>query len=280
MNWRLLSRKEIAWNRKARQRRKNQRRQRQRRESVIASLADASLVASGAVLGDIESTEFLCSPNLRAPKALARRARLMAVAVRRRAISYVSSGRSVPRPRRCLQRSRRSKIQSPAVTPASDTAYVGLDLAIVRAKKMAHHGRSSMAILRYFCRPEVTGLDLEKGIQVAIKHGIIAGSIHSSVLEKLKRTAHFETRLADAHTLYRAMIQTGVVPPVAGEWAYFPVTYLTLALPGIKLPRALRRDEFFVRIFRNKKGRIICLDLHSIRFKGLCRHPLPQPPRR
>jgi hypothetical protein len=76
---------------------------------------------------------------------------------------------------------------------------------------MMEEGASVAGILRFLTDPQATGLGLKACAELVYQAGILAEPIGSEVLERMEVAGAFESRTANGHALYAAMVATGEI---------------------------------------------------------------------
>jgi hypothetical protein len=92
-------------------------------------------------------------------------------------------------------------------------------------------------------------------------------------VRRLEAAENLLARLDDGKALFRAMAAMRSMPMPPGDWAYCTARTADAALPGIRVPIALRRHSYFVRVITDVR-KVVCLDFHAATLKPLFRHPL------
>jgi hypothetical protein len=181
----------------------------------------------------------------------------------------------IPRPHRVLRRANRGQIPPPLPgQPIHAKDFLGFDNALRLAGDQAKQNAHRLRILEFLGRPEATGLPLDHCASVLMKAGVVAQDFTDAEIRIVEAQAMFERRMAEGRALYQAMVSAKEIPAAHGTWAFFAGSALRQLLLGIRLPHVLRRDRFLLNLIYNQGGALACIDLHSIRYRGLCRHPV------
>jgi len=275
MNHRLISSAEKIANRKGRNRRNSARQGRQRREKMLRHLSLA-LGASGFIplARPAECLELLTAHQNRA-NAIAGRVKRMAATARspgfrEPAESKAAALQEPERPQRVLCVKNRAavfprllRIPHPA---GPDLPFVE---AVEEATRIQQGGAFPHSILDFFVR--ATGLPWESSARLLFERGIIPFPFSNADLQAIKASRFFWDRYDEGRTCYRALAQSGQVPSGAGDWAYFDSSGLDELLPGVHVPKRLRRPEYLANLVNNKAE--LCMDVYSFQMLPLFRHP-------
>jgi hypothetical protein len=245
---------------------------------MIAEIGDPSLaILDGAVTGT-DAIEILGSRSRKTAKRIIERID------RKRRAGRINPGANfpgsairakLPRPSRKLQRRNCSSVDRlPGLPVPGPTAFLGQEEALGRAVALLIEGAHPQRVLQFACRSNAVGLPVADCAGLLFEARAVPTRFSEIEIKAVERAEFLASRLEDARAIYSVMASAGDIPRAVGEWGYFADPELLLALDGIRIPRALRRAEYLVRIFRNSCGEPECFDFHSIRGLPLFRHPL------
>jgi hypothetical protein len=100
--------------------------------------------------------------------------------------------------------------------------------------------------------------------------------LHKSRRGKPRSQEAFRQRFRDAVRYARALERINLIPVFHGPMAYLDNADLQDLLPGIAIPRNLRRQKFLVRLRLGHKAEPSVLEVFSTAGTPLFLHPLPQ----
>lgn len=278
MNARLSSENESRSRQRARQRRKDQQKARRRRTLALAALHHPCLAASETALTAQESCGWLWGDDLRMVKRAIRRlnAAAEASAPRPAMVSTLAApDRIVARPVRLLRKASRGEVPLLRLPPVTSPAeFLGLERTLLAARELARRGSGAPQILQFMACPMACGLSRQTCAELAYTVGVLRSPSDADLLDTMNRAIAFQNLLADGHSMYRAMVAVGELAAIAGAWAFFSKERLGELLPGLRLPLRLQRDEYLVNVIAGADSNPVCLDLHGLRYRPICRHPL------
>jgi hypothetical protein len=151
---------------------------------------------------------------------------------------------------------------------------MGLERAFAAARELVSAGSGPAEILRFMAHPMACGLSVRACARLAYTAGVLRSPVDADLVDSMNRAIAFQNLLADSHARYRGMVALGEIAAAAGAWAFFSQESLHAFLPGLRLPLRLRRDEYLVNVIAGADDKPECLDLHGVRYKPICRHPL------
>ncbi len=265
MNNRLLSQEQKRRNRRERFRRNRCQKASRRREAALVELRDPVLL-SGPFVSALDCTKLLTAPHLTVVRGLVRRLNRLAGTLPDSA-QPAGIGRCVPRPRRTLWRQNRGTVPKLAAEPTNVDQFLGIEKVLERARDML--ATDGSAKILYFLTNAI-GLNPSQCAALVSQAGL---TFDSTVIREVEHAHQFRKRLAVAQETYRAMVAAGELKIAKGIWGFFDSGALYAILPAIHLPHVLRRASFLVRL-KYRAGRIVCLDIHGMSYRGLCRHPV------
>ncbi len=266
MNYRLLSQHDKRRNRRLRFRRNYNQKAFRRREDVLLGLRDPVLLKAP-FLTDSTAFALVTDSRLGVVRNVIRN--LNRLAALPNSAQPAGVGRSIPRPRRKLWRRNRVSLPQLAAQFPNVDQFLGTEKALQHARDLLSTYDPAQ-ILYFLTTPTAIGLAPSGCAELASQAGLI---FSSSVIREVEQALAFNKKLAVARATYLAMATTGELTLAKGDWAFFDNTALHATLVGLHLPHVLRRDQFLVRI-KNRDGRIVCFDLHSLGYRPLCRHPV------
>lgn len=92
------------------------------------------------------------------------------------------------------------------------------------------------------------------------------------IIDAMAMAREFWRGVEIAKIVYRTAVSIGQCEPAVGEWGHFEADEAGAVMPGLRLPRELKRDRLLVRLIR-KSGKLIAVDFHSITYRPLAQHP-------
>lgn len=276
VNSRLLTPAEIEINRRQRQRRKDQQKAEKRRKLALLAVADASVVASEAVVSDDAVLDLLWGKSVKVLRRAVRKVnrRLLGAEMINRSLAQHGEGLPVATPRRVLCERNRGLSPRLVGAPAEAKTLIALEAALAATRRMVADYQHPVRVLQFMRQAATCELSLEDCAALLHRFGVLCSPIDEPDLEAVRRAEVFAAKLSDACALYIAMVCEREVAKRRGEWAYFAWSDLAVTLPGLRLPHVLRRSEFLVRVARDAAGEAEYLDLYSTEYLPLCRHPL------
>jgi hypothetical protein len=275
VNANLLTIGEKAENRRGRDRRNARRQALCRRQRLLRELVFATGSGSGSVADQISAEE-----SLELLSAHLRRARSIAVEIRRtwataagvRApLALAPISEPLPRPERILRARNRSQR-----CPGLLIAAVPLDRessivqAISEIKEKIQAGMSPVIALDFF----VGSCDIpwQESNGLLAKCGLIPTPLSPIEVDATRCARAFWNGYAEGRSMFTTMIAAGEITIERGDWAVFNSRKLRELLPGMSIPRLLRRQTYLTNLVR--EGSDLCLDLYSYPGKlPLVRHP-------
>ncbi len=272
MNWRLVSDQQKAFNKHERWRRDAKSRAQKRRDAALQRLRDPFRPMCRGVISAQDAFDLIYGDVKGINRVVGRLNRSGGLEP---ANGAESAGgdiaiREIPQPSRTLRRANRGSV-SPLITKPTITYpadFVGLERALEIASDLARQRVDRAQILQFLASPDTTGLAPKVCVELAAKVGL---KFTAAEIESVEHAV--TNNFISARRLYRAMVAAGELGGANGEWGFFENAALHAALPGLRLPHVLRRDQFLVRI-KYRNDQIVCLDLHSSSYRPLCRHPV------
>ena len=278
MNWRLLTPESKRQIRRHRFRRNRLQKRRKRRLAVVDSLAAAGInqVSIVALVSGQEALE-LRHGHLHRIKFLGRLLQLRRLAQTPApgptARPMTPATPEVTRPTRILREHMRSIVFPEFVREPEDAAaLLPVEAALDAARRAAQAGVTTYQLLDDLHR--ACGLDWSDASQLLWQARLISQPISEERIENFWQVESFWRHLRVACTTYRRGVEHGLLPPIAGEWGWSEPQTLDYMMPELRLPRALRRDQFLLRMNRGGRGRANAIDFHAITLRPLFVHPL------
>jgi len=266
MNYRLLSGEQKHRNRRLRFRRNDDQKASRRREDVLLGLRDPVLLRAP-FLTDSTAFALVTDSRLGVVRNVIRN--LNRLAALPNSAQPAGVGRCIPRPCRKLWPRNRGSVPKLAAQFPNADQFLGTEKALQHASDLLST-HDPAQILYFLTMPNAIGLAPSGCAELASQAGLI---FSSGVIRKVEQALAFDKKLAVARAAYLAMATAGELTPAKGDWAFFDSAALHATLVGLHLPHVLRRDAFLVRL-RYRDKRIICLDVHSLSYRPLCRHPV------
>jgi hypothetical protein len=263
-----LSETEKRQNRRQRICRNRQRKKEKARENVLLGLRHPSLIQYALDPG-ASCRYMLGQPSLKGARALVNQLNRLDHAHNLRRADW-RTGPKIPRPIRVLWQQNRGLV--PAIVTAPQigvTDFLGAEPAVRVAQELVRSHAPALVLL-FLCKPEAIGLEPKRSALVAQQFGL---NFAPRDIQLAESTINFDNRLHKGRATYRAMVSAGELKGANGDWTFFDDTALHATLPGLRVPHVLRRRAFLVRLIY-RDGRIVCLDLHSLGYRPLCRHPV------
>ena len=275
MDARLLSAAEKAANRRGRARRKAQGKARRRRERLLRTLVTAAGEVGTSVadlLTPMESLELLTA-HLHRSRTLASRIKRKLAPTRTVESPVGPPVKLVPivRPTRVLRAGRRSQVRPQLLdATVSDNHGSTMMEALAATKRHVDRGISPLVALDFFVGS--TGLPWSVSAELLFRHGAIPTRISPDEVDATESARAFWKHYRDGRNVYWAAVTAREIQANVGDWALFHPGDLDALLPGIRLPRILRRQAYLVNLAKDQDG--LCLDLYSCPTKlPLIRHP-------
>jgi hypothetical protein len=116
------------------------------------------------------------------------------------------------------------------------------------------------------------GIPWRESNELLFKQGLIPTPLSPIEVDATRCARAFWNRYAEGRSTFTAMIAMGEITIETGDWAVFNFPKLREMLPGMSIPRLLRRQTYLTNLVR--EGSDLCLDLYSYPGKlPLVRHP-------
>lgn len=278
MNWRLLTEADLRENKRLRIARCKMREKRQRHQAMITRLGhllpSADLVED--ILSPLEafSLQFRPLQKARAMESLIQlrlcRPRLLEVQPPVAPVDTLLQSFAAP----MLHRSRRSRICSWLVPPLRAALPAGMSLAELKAeaKKWKAATFDPFATLD---RLHSFGGSWEQAAELELRLGLIKTPIRPEMIEGIARAREFWNTWSAGYHHYQTALKAGLLPTLEGSnWACFDHAGLMALLPGVRLPRSVRRDFYLVLLEGGLRGGDQKLVICSRNGHDLAIHPL------
>lgn len=274
MNPRLLTVAEKAANYRGRNRRNAQRQARRRRERMIGELlavaGPAACAAVDAVTG-ADSLDLLTAHLHRARSIVARIKRSVRIVRLSDPSNCAVPCAPIARPSRVLRAGNRGRVfpallnAGPAHRPGTPVQDALAVLARVRWDMSPH------AAVDLFVGS--SGLPWAVAADLLHRRGLIPAAFSAPDINAIRDARAFWNLYRDGRAAFQAGVEAGEFAALAGDWAFFEAAQLATLLPGVRVPRALRRSCYLVNLVRDPVE--VCLDMYSApTCLPLIRHPL------
>jgi hypothetical protein len=275
MNANLLTCAEKAANKRGRVRRHSHWEARRRRENLLRELvltAGSAAGAVGEIISPLENLALLTGDLRRARPIAARITRTFrGTHPQAQVASPPADSSTATRPSRVLRERSRGRI-FPQLLNGAPPHQSGISVrealaavALLDCRKVSPH-----AALDFFVGS--AGLPWMMSAELLHRCRLIPAAFLPAEVEALRRVREFWDRYRDGRAAYKAGVAAGEVVPALGDWAAFEPAQLSALLPGVCLPRALRRGRYLTNLVRDSSG--ICLDVHAAPSAlPLVRHP-------
>ena len=274
MNPKLLTTAEKEENRRGRNSRKARRRARLRRERLLAELAaiDGTGLAAQ-LLTPRENLELLTAHLARAKAVMPRVRRTLRLARMGQSDGPLATIHPAPpRPVRVLREQNCGKVWPALLASAIDVDQpLTLVEAMAATTRHAEDGASPHVLLDFFVR--ASRLPWETAVQVLEQRRLIPGAFSPLDIRAIREARGFRDRYRNGRAGYSAAVSAGDVVALRGDWTLFESEQLADLLPGLHMPRLLRRTAYLANLVRDHMG--LTLDIHAFPSAlPLVRHPL------
>jgi len=268
MNYRLILKAEKEANARRRELKKQLKRSQKRRAAFLLesfSPGVAISIFSGA-MSDEETQTILCGHLNKARHIMARRSRSSNFP---HALPQQIPPTEIVAPQRTLQSSRRSLIFPCLTSPEQPEAAPVLQALenAARARADGVHAYDVLAGFKFSAR-----MSWPDAMRVLIEQKVIP-VIPEEILQGMEAADNFWQHLRAGAERFCALVKLPN-PVELPTWAYFDRLGLSCLLPGIRLPQTFVRDEYLVKVLPNCRPGEGALDLYSLNFHPLIRHPL------
>ncbi len=275
MNGRLLSPHVKDANRRGRNQRNARRQARRRRERLLAELAAIDGTGMAAqLLTPRENLDLLTAHLARAKAVMPRVRRTLRLARMGQSDGPPTNIQAAPpRPVRVLREQNRGKKVWPALL--ADAIEMDQPLTLVEAMaattRHAEDGASPHVLLDFFVR--ASGLPWATAAQVLEQRRLIPGAFSPWDIRAIREARGFRDRYRNGRDAYHAAVSAGDIVAMRGDWTLFESEQLADLLPGLHMPRLLRRTAYLANLVRDHMG--LTLDIHAFPSAlPLVRHPL------
>jgi len=273
MNGRLLSPHVKDANRRGRNQRNARRQARRRRERLLAELAAIDGTGMAAQLLSPQENLALLTSHLNGARHIATRIR--------RTLRLARMGQSdgpptniqaaPPRPVRVLREQNRGNWPVLLADAIEMDQPLTLVEAMAATTRHAEDGASPHVLLDFFVR--ASGLPWATAVQVLEQRRLIPGAFSPWDIRAIREARGFRDRYRNGRDAYHAAVSAGDVVAMRGDWTLFESAQLADLLPGLHMPRLLRRTAYLANLVRDHMG--LTLDIHAFPSAlPLVRHPL------
>jgi hypothetical protein len=273
MNGRLLSPHVKDANRRGRNQRNARRQARRRRERLLAELAAIDGTGMAAQLLTPQESLDLLTAHLARAKAVMPRVR--------RTLRLARMGQSdgapttihpaPPRPVRVLREQNRGNWPVLLASAIDVDQPLTLVEAMAATTRHAEDGASPHVLLDFFVR--ASGLPWATAAQVLEQRRLIPGAFSPWDIRAIREARGFRDRYRNGRASYSAAVSAGDVVAMHGDFALFESEQLADLLPGLHMPRLLRRTAYLANLVRDHEG--LTLDIHAFPSAlPLVRHPI------
>jgi hypothetical protein len=106
-----------------------------------------------------------------------------------------------------------------------------------------------------------TGLSWELSAEILWAHQLVAAPLKARQIAAVKSARIFWDRYSQGRTRFASLAASGHVPQFRGDWAYFDHTDLEILLPGIVIPKRLKRSDYITNYGLHAAG--FSLDVYA-----------------
>jgi hypothetical protein len=280
MNHRLLTPAEKAENARGRNCRNAQQQARRRRAGLLWNLARTVpadvLDTSGAINGG--DSLLILKGHLHAAKAIAKRLRWLALRESPGSTAPsdgLTAARTagVPRPAATLRLENRSRVMPQMVPESAAETSMSVTTALAAAALM----KPSRLSDRLDFIAGAADVPWMTAAELLLSAGLATAPLASELVVSTEAAREFWTLYAEGEHAFRAGMNAGDFPALAGRWGYFDEPGLLELLPGLHLPIRFARIGYLVQLV--EESEMLCLDLHAApQAFALTRHPFVRPP--
>ena len=219
-----------------------------------------------------ELFQLMCGSSRQARSTFARSCRRNEVRVFPNTKGAEGGVKVLPRPKRILSRLNRSSVFPPIVS--NDRPIE--ELAVVKILASLQAERNSLPPHRLLDRLTVaSGLPWETCADLLSATRLAKDIIENYVVEATRRARSFWNRFQQGRARYARLVAKGQIPGLRGDWAFFEASEFQRLLPGIVIPKRLRRHEYLTRWVTESSP--VSLDVYAgLDGAPLFRHPFPE----
>ena len=258
MNHRMLSESEKKENARGRNARKNERQCQNRRDLHLEKLA--ALAGGPISLGIIATPSeafALAFAHVNAGRAIGRRLIRRAAgmqapgapAKQRPKIPVVKSPKRTLLPSHCGVVDPNLLQDQPPVD--EDDQYTVLQISTIICNE-AKEGVCPYILLDHLAA--LSKFSYEGCAALLESQGKVSTPFSPAMIDAVRQTRSFWTQYNEGRLIYNAAILLEDLPPLDGDFAYFPSVKLTSLLPGLQVPKALIRPEYLGNIVQEESG--------------------------
>ena len=148
---------------------------------------------------------------------------------------------TLPRPRRILSRLNRSPVFPPLALNARQIDEVSMSRILAALRRNCEMDQPHRLLDAFHLASD---LSWEDCAEILLAYRLIPLPIDPEDLNAIRRARLFWNLYQEGRARYAALVGPRLIPPLLGDWASFEDTELECLLPGIVIPRRLKRHEY------------------------------------